>query len=110
LQTADPLGASGQTFLQALQLFTLIFRFTSQPLVTLASQLAKPGLQVMLHVPPLQLGTPLVLLHAVPQALQLPASVSKLTSQPLAGLLSQSAQLASHLATVQVLLVQSAVA
>jgi len=64
----------------------------------------------MPHDPPLQLGTPLVLLHAVPQALQLPASVSKLTSQPLAGLLSQSAQLASHLATVQALLVQSAVA
>ena len=95
---------------QALQLLTLMFRFTSQPLVTLASQLAKPTLQVMLHAPALQVGTPLVLLHAVPQALQLAGSVSKLTSQPLAGLLSQSAQLASHLATVQVLLVQSAVA
>jgi hypothetical protein len=99
-----------QTLPQALQLLTLMFRFTSQPLVTLASQLAKPALQAMLHAPALQLGTPLVLLHAVPQALQFPASASKLVSQPSAGLLLQSAQLTSHLAIVQALLVQSAVA
>jgi hypothetical protein len=42
--------------------------------------------------PALQVGVPLILLHALPQPLQFDVSVLRLTSQPLAGLPSQSAK------------------
>lgn len=81
-QTAVPLGWSLQTLPQVLQLLTLIFRFASQPLATLASQSPKPGVQVMPHVPVLQVAVPFVLLQAVVQAPQCAAVVCRLVSHP----------------------------
>jgi hypothetical protein len=75
---------------QALQWFTLVLVLVSQPLLIKPSQLPKPALQVMLQVPAEQAAVPLLLLQALPQPPQL-AVLFRFTSQPLAGLLSQSA-------------------
>jgi hypothetical protein len=73
------------------QLLTLVFRLVSHPFEALPSQLPQPAVQEIEHVPPEQLATPLALLQVCPQPPQLPMLVPRFTSQPLAGLLSQSA-------------------
>jgi hypothetical protein len=96
--------------LQELQLSTLEFRLTSQPLLTFASQLPKPVAQVIPHWPAAQLAFPLVVLQALLQAPQWVAEVGKLVSQPSDGSLLQSAQSVWQVAIVQMLFVQAAVA
>jgi hypothetical protein len=49
--------------LQAPQCAGSVFRLISQPSATLLLQLAKFVVQAMLHVPPVQVGTPLLALH-----------------------------------------------
>jgi hypothetical protein len=53
-------AGAGQTIPQRPQLFTDVAVSTSQPLATLLSQLAKPGLQVILQVDPTHAGEALV--------------------------------------------------
>lgn len=100
-QFAEAPPGVGQILPQTPQLFTLVLRLTSQPLATLPSQLANPALQAMPQLPPAHDGVPLLLLHTLPQPPQLPALVFTLTSQPLAGLPSQSAKPALQLAMSQ---------
>jgi hypothetical protein len=70
----------------------LVFVLTSQPLLrALASQLAKPALQAMLHWPATQVGVPLLALHACPQPPQFDTPLRSV-SQPLTRLPSQFAQ------------------
>jgi hypothetical protein len=88
LQLAVPLTAL-QAVPQALQLEALVLRLTSQPLAALLSQSPKPEAHVMVHEPLLHAGVPLAVLQGVRQLLQWVASVLRLTSQPLAALLSQ---------------------
>lgn len=78
-----------QAFPHAPQLATLEFRFTSQPLAALPSQLANPALQVMPQTPAVQNGVPLVLLHAVPQPPQWLVLFWVFVSQPFETLPSQ---------------------
>jgi hypothetical protein len=67
-------------------------RATSQPLTLAASQLPKPARQVMPQLDPTHTGAELGGVgQTVPQAPQLPAELVVFTSQPLAGLRSQSA-------------------
>ena len=73
------------------QLLMSPLTLTSQPSPTLALQLAKPALQAMPQTPLVQLAVPLVPLQLAPQAPQWSGSAPRLTSQPLAGSLSQSA-------------------
>lgn len=58
------------TLPQLPQLVALLFRLVSQPLATLPSQLPKPALQAMAHLPALQLAVPFTLLHCAPHAPQ----------------------------------------
>jgi len=109
-QVAVPFGWSGQTFEHVPQLLTLPMRLTSHPLTGSSSQSWKPLLQVMLQMPPWQLGVPFVPLHADPHALQFFASFSGLDSQPSAGSWLQSKNPSVQLATVHVPLVHAAVA
>ena len=74
---------------QPLQLVGLVFRFVSQPLLVEPSQLPKPELHVMPHVPPLQDRLPLVELQTVVQFPQCVTSVPRFVSQP-GATLSQS--------------------
>jgi hypothetical protein len=69
---------------------TLVLVLVSQPLLTKPSQLPKPALQVMVQLPAVQAAVPLLLLQTLPQLPQL-LVLLRFTSQPLAGLLSQSA-------------------
>ena len=62
----------------------------SQPLLESPSQLPQPLLQEMAHWPVLQEGEPCVLLQTLPHTPQWLMSLRVLTSQPLAGALSQS--------------------
>jgi hypothetical protein len=81
----------GHALPHMLQLFGSLRRFASHPLVMLPSQLSKPGLHVIEHAEPLQLGVPLFMLHAWPQPPQLPVEVVVFTSHPLPAMPSQSA-------------------
>ena len=74
---------------QPLQCVGLAFRFVSQPFVARLSQLPKPELQVMPHVPLLQDRIPLLELHTVVQLPQRLTSAPRFVSQPGAAL-SQS--------------------
>lgn len=76
---------------QAPQLFTFVAVLTSQPLAALLSQLANPCEHWMEHCPAEQLGDPLTVLQACPQAPQCSAFVPRSTSQPLDAVPSQSA-------------------
>lgn len=80
-----------QTLPQAPQLPTSLVRRVSQPLPTLPSQFAKPGLQVIVQEPDGQPGVPFALLQTLPQAPQL-LTVLVLTSQPFASSPSQFAK------------------
>jgi len=91
-QDAVPLGAV-QTWPQEPQLLTSVFRFLSQPLATLPSQLSQPALQeAMPQVEPEQDEVALAAKQALPQAPQLVTLVVVSISQPLAALPSQLAQ------------------
>lgn len=90
LQIAVALAGVGQRLLQAPQCCGLVRMFVSQPLLAFRSQSANPALQTKPHVPPTQVGVALAGVgHWLPQAPQLPTSVSRLVSQPLATLASQ---------------------
>jgi hypothetical protein len=68
----------------------LVFRFVSQPLPALPSQLPRPGLHVDTpHTPFTQFGVPPPLGQTFPQLPQLLMSVAVLVSQPLFRLPSQ---------------------
>ena len=92
-----------QTRPQAPQLLTSLLVFVSQPSTGLLLQSAKPGLQdATVQTPTVQAGVPFATKQTRPQAPQLLTLVVILTSQPLAGLLSQSAKPGLQLATVHV--------
>jgi hypothetical protein len=77
---------------QTPQLLTLVLVLVSQPLAGFESQSAKPGAQaVMWQVPPVHASVALLVLQAFPQEPQLLELLPVLTSQPFAGLPSQSA-------------------
>ena len=88
LQPAEPLLAL-HTVVQVPQCPTSVLVFVSQPFDTPPSQLAKPELQEMLHVPELQLGVPFWALQTVVQLPQCAGSLEKFVSQPLPTLPSQ---------------------
>ena len=75
--------------------FVVLVMLVSQPLVTFASQSAKPGLHAMLHTPLVQEGRPLFALHSRPHAPQC-AGLVRFASQPFAALPSQFAKPALH--------------
>jgi len=82
---------------QVPQFETLVAVAASQPLAALPSQSAKPAAQLATaHAPAMQAAVPLAAAQARPHAPQLPALVRVSTSQPLAGLRSQSAKPALH--------------
>lgn len=89
VQLAVP-PVDGHTLPHALQLFTLVFRFVSQPFDGTPSQLPKPVEQLGTHVPELQVVVPLGLVQVEPQAPQL-LVVFRDVSQPFFGLPSQLA-------------------
>lgn len=74
---------------QAPQFVLLLVVLTSQPLLTLPSQLAKPGLHVGEHTPLEQAVPPLALVQVTLQPPQWLVFVKMLVSQPLIGLPSQ---------------------
>ena len=80
----------------------------SQPFETLASQLAKPGLQLIVHVPAEQPAMPFSELQAFVHEPQWFGSLPRSVSQPFAKLPSQLARLEAH-AIVQVPAEQRAV-
>ncbi|MFO0605277.1 MAG: hypothetical protein U0324_19010 [Polyangiales bacterium] len=95
-QEAVALGKT-QRLPQLPQWLTDVRWSTSQPLLTLPSQLPKPEAQAIdTHAPPEHVGAPLVALHGRPQVPQLATSVLVLTSQPSEGCALQSASGAAH--------------
>jgi hypothetical protein len=96
-QVAVALAPPGHARPHTPQCETLARTSTSQPLAAVPSQSPKPAAQRRAHAPaehtPVALGPPA---QARPQAPQLPASVPRNTSHPLAGLVSQSAKPASQ--------------
>ena len=74
---------------QVPQLVAFVLVFVSQPLERAPSQFPYPPLHTIPHCPPLQVGVPLVALHAVEQFPHLPAFVLVFVSQPFARLPSQ---------------------
>jgi hypothetical protein len=79
---ADVALGSEQARLHAPQWVRLVCVSTSQPLVTLPSQLPRPVVQAMLHTPPAQLAVPPMFEQVLPQAPQLATSVRIVASQP----------------------------
>src|SRR5436190_1717267 len=77
-------------------------RSTSQPLEAWPSQLAEPALQAMVQLALRRAGVLLVEEQARVQLPQWGGSVARFTSQPLAGLPSQSAKPVAHCKTAQV--------
>jgi hypothetical protein len=72
------------------QFDTSLERLTSQPFVTLPSQLAKPVSHAIWHAPLAQLRVPLLPEQTLPHAPQFETSASVGVSQPLASTPSQS--------------------
>jgi hypothetical protein len=111
VQVAAALARVGQAVPQAPQLVALVRVSTSQPLLLLLSQLAKPSLQRRPQVPIAQAAAALAPpAQTVPQAPQLAAEVAVSTSQPLAALLSQLAKPVLQVATAQAPIAQLDVA
>jgi len=81
------------------QWFTSTWLFTSQPLLTLPSQLRKPAKQAIWHAEPTHEGVPLVLEHTVAQPPQCEASLVRFTSQPSFAWPLQSAKPLAQVAT-----------
>jgi hypothetical protein len=71
-----------QALPQPLQLNLSLFKSISQPFETLPSQLAYPGVHVMLHTPALHKAVPCVELHLTGQVAQCKGSLFKSASQP----------------------------
>jgi hypothetical protein len=95
-QEALALGKT-QRLPQLPQWLMLLRWSTSQPLLTLPSQLPKPVLQVIdTHTPPAQVGIPLVSLQLRLQAPQCRTSVLRSTSQPSVSVPLQSPRGAMH--------------
>lgn len=92
------------------QLLTSEFVLISQPLAALASQSAKPALQMIPQLPAVHVGVPPAVEHLVPQVLQLLTSVFRFTSQPSAARLSQLANPAVQVPRTQTPLLQPAAA
>jgi hypothetical protein len=90
VQVATPFVAL-HALVQLPQRVGSVFRFVSQPLAVLPSQLAKPVLQVMPQTPALHEAVPFVALHALLQLPQRVTFVFTLISQPFAVLRSQFA-------------------
>jgi hypothetical protein len=67
---------------QAPQLVTVEFRFVSQPLAALPSQLPKPELHVGTQLPAVHVVEPFAFVQAVPQAPQFAVEVFRFASQP----------------------------
>jgi len=107
-QVAVPLVVL-QTALQDPQCSGLL-RLVSQPLAGLLSQSPKPEAQAIPQLPAVQVGVPPDVEQTWPQVLQLLTLVFRFTSQPLAGLLSQSAKPALQVPMAQVPLLQVAAA
>ena len=77
---------------QALQLAALLVRSISHPLAATPSQSPKPVAQVaIVQLPAVHAAVALGIVHPCPHDPQLVALVPMFTSQPLAGLPSQSA-------------------
>ena len=100
LQAGVP-PAGGQLFMHMPQLFTLFVVLISQPLATFMSQLAKPTLHAIEHMPLMHDGVPLFVLQPAPQLPQLVALVFRFVSHPFAAIPSQSPNPALHMAIVQ---------
>lgn len=83
------------------QLLTFVVVLISQPLATLLSQLAKPMLHEIEHIPAAHVGEPLFVLHAAPQAPQCSALVFRFVSHPFIATPSQSPNPVLHEAIVQ---------
>ncbi len=83
------------------QLLTLFVVLISQPLATFMSQLAKPTLHAIEHMPLMHDGVPLFVLHAAPQLPQFVALVFRFVSHPFAAIPSLSPNPALHMAIVQ---------
>jgi hypothetical protein len=98
-QLGAPL-ATAQDRPQAPQLPVEVPVLVSQPLAASPSQFPNPGAQVMPQAPDAQVAVPFALLHARPQAPQLVGATRRSTSQPLAGLPSQSPKPTLQAATV----------
>jgi hypothetical protein len=81
-----------QTLPQVPQLLTSELLAISQPFVSKPSQLRKPALQLIPHMPAEQVGVPFWLLQTVPQAPQCSVEVFRFVSQPFEAMPSQSAQ------------------
>jgi hypothetical protein len=80
---------------------TFVVVLISQPLATLLSQLAKPMLHAIAHIPAMQEGVPLFVLHPAPQAPQCCVLVFRFVSHPFAAMPSQSPKPELHVAIVQ---------
>jgi hypothetical protein len=91
----------GQTVPHMAQLLTFDVVLISQPLATLVSQLAKPTLHEIVHIPLMHPGVPLFVLHPAPQDPQCCVLVFRFVSHPLAATPSQSPNPALHIAIVQ---------
>src|SRR4051812_3953169 len=104
------LGPIAHLLPQAPQLLGSFPVLASQPSPNRPLQSLKPLLQVeMPHVPPRQIGVALATLpQGMPQPPQLARSLTMLVSQPLPGLLSQSANPLAQLAMMQTPLAQAA--
>jgi hypothetical protein len=109
MQLGVPLVA-WQTCPHALQSFTSEPRAASQPLASEPSQFENPGLHVIPHVEFAHVGVPFCPLHVLPQPPQFAGEVLVSTSQPFAGLPSQSANGGVQLTMVQAPLEHPAVA
>ena len=89
------------TLLQVPQLFTSELLAISQPLLSWASQLRKPALQLIPHIPLVQVAVPFWSLQTVPQAPQCSVEEFRFVSQPFEAMPSQSANGALHEAMAQ---------
>ncbi len=85
-----------QALPQAPQFATSVERFTSQPFPELPSQFAKPALQVIPQVEPVQVAVPFVELQTLPQAPQFEVSLVRCVSHPLPAFPSQFPNPALH--------------
>ncbi len=107
--TALPLEGVGHTVPQAPQWERSVRVLTSQPLLALPSQSAKPALQLATpHTPAAQLPVALAGLHAMPQPPQWARALRVFTSQPSASMALQSAKPSEHAPRVQTPAVQTA--
>ncbi len=108
---AEPPAGAAHVLPQRPQWAVVVRVSTSQPLPAMPSQSAKPGLHApTAHALAAQAAVPFETEQRLPQRPQLPVSARRSTSQPLAGLPSQSAKPVSQRPTPHTPPVQSTVA